>query len=724
MPITIAKDDNFPVRIFSSLGDDLLVESLSGEDRLGRPFEYHLNLVSQNHGLGFNDVVGQKVSVSLKLADGERWFHGYITEFSFAPPRDTYARYEAVIRPWFWFLSQTADCRIFQEKTVPDIIKEVFADNGMTDFEVQLSGTYRRWEYCVQYCESDFNFISRLMEQEGIYYYFKHTQDKHVMVLVDSASGHEVFTGYQTVQYGTQTQDDQFEDNLDFWTARQSIVPSTYASTDFNFETPKANMLAKSAVTSAHSNPLGDPEIFDYPGEYSIAGDGNENVKIRLQELQCQKEVLEVGGTCRGIASGYRFTLENHFREDQNQEYMVVSVSHSVNNASFISGSGEAAEVYRCQAEVISSSTPFRASRTTPKPIVQGPQTAIVVGLAGEEIHTDKFGRVKVQFHWDRYGTNDADSSCWVRVSQLWAGKTWGGIQLPRVNQEVIVSFMEGDPDRPIITGRVYNADFMPPYALPDNKTQSGIKSRSSKGGSADNFNEFRFEDKKGEEQIYVHAEKDLTTHVENDENRTTINTRTSLTGAEDNARPNETIETLQVLGQRKTDIQGNDLLEVSKGETGRKIDIKDGSYELTVDKVDHLITVKEGKSATLVNTGDISWEASKANISTDAKEGNISTEAGMGNISTKAKQGNITETADAGNITTKATAGKITIQAGQEINLKVGANSIKIDNTGITINGTMVTVQGKATAEVKSPATTVKGDGMLTLKGGITLIN
>ena len=490
MPIKIAKDDNFPVRISSSLGGDLLVESLSGEDRLGRPFEYHLNLLSQNHQLEFDKVVGQKVAVSVQLAKGVRWFHGFITDFSYAPPRDTYARYEATIRPWFWFLTQTADCRIFQEMKVPDIIKKVFGDNGMKDYEVKLSGTYRVWEYCVQYCESDFNFISRLMEQEGISYYFKHTDTEHTMVLADAPSAHATFPEYATVHYDSQPDKNQFGDNLDFWTVRQSIVPNTYTSIDFNFETPKANMLSKSVAKSKHASPLGDPEIFNYPGEYAVAADGNENVKIRLQELQCQQEVLQMEGTCRGIASGYLFTLKDHFREDQNKEYLVVSVSHQVNNASFISGSGQAAELYRCQAEVIGSKKPFRTARRTRKPIVQGPQTAIVVGPAGEEIHTDKFGRVKVQFHWDRYGKKDANSSCWVRVSQLWAGKSWGGIQLPRINQEVIVSFMEGDPDQPIITGRVYNADFMPPYDLPDNKTQSGIKSRSSKDASPDNFNE------------------------------------------------------------------------------------------------------------------------------------------------------------------------------------------------------------------------------------------
>jgi type VI secretion system secreted protein VgrG len=279
----------------------------------------------------------------------------------------------------------------------------------------------------------------------------------------------------------------------------------------------------------------------------------------------------------------------------------------------------------------------------------------------------------------------------------------------------VIVSFMEGDPDQPIITGRVYNADFMPPYDLPDNKTQSGIKSRSSKEASPDNFNEFRFEDKIGEEQIYLQAEKDLKTLVENNEDRTTINTRIVKVGDEDNNRPTETIETLQVFGKRIIDIRGNDGLTVSEGDEGRKIDIVDGSYELVVEKVDHIVTVQEGHSTTTVEAGNISWEAEAGNISTLAGGGDISTEASSGDISTEA---------GSGNISTKAAAGKITMEAMQEIELKVGTNSIKIDQTGITIKGTMVKVEGVASAELKSPMTTVKGDGTLILKGGITLIN
>ena len=692
-------DTNYPLRIKSPLAGDLLLASMTGEEEMGRPFVFHMELLSEKFDLHFDKVVGQKVTAILSLAEGKRFFNGYVTEFRYAGASGRFSRYQAVIRPWFWFLTRTADCRIFQEKKVPDIIKEVFRDNGMADFKDRLNGTYRKWEYCVQYRESDFDFVSRLMEQEGIYYFFEHEEGTHTLILADDIGAHSPFPNHAVVPFHAETDGMHAElaDHLDFWTTTQSVMPAKYASQDFNFKTPKVDLLSKFSVPNKHASPLGDPEIFDYPGEYPEPANGKKYVEIRLQELQCQHERVQAGGSCRGIAPGCLFTFEDYPREDQNKEYLVISVAHAINNMPFISGEGSTEELYRCQTEVMDKTKPFRTARQTPWPVVQGPQTAIVVGPSGEEIHTDEFGRVKVQFHWDRYGKKDENSSCWVRVSQLWAGTKWGGIHIPRIGQEVLVSFMEGDPDHPIITGRVYNADYMPPYGLPENKTQSGIKSRSSKEGSADNFNEFRFEDKKGEELIYLQAEKDLTTLVENDEQRTTINTRTVEVGAEDNTRPTETIESLQVFGKRLIDIRGNDGLTVSEGDKGRKIDIQDGSYELVIEKVDHLLTVKKGKSATVVDTG------------------NISTEAGKGNISTEAKLGNIT---------VKAAAGKITMEAAMEISMTVGPSSIKIDNSGITIKGPMLNIEGTAMAELKSPMTTVKGDGTLILKGGICLIN
>jgi len=300
------------------------------------------------------------------------------------------------------------------------------------------------------------------------------------------------------------------------WVVEKELKTGAYALNDFNFETPKASLLAKSVIPRAHA--AADFEVYDYPGEYEAHGDGETLAKVRIEELQSTYETLHAQATARGLCPGYLFTLQDHPREDQNREYLVTGMSCQMHAGDFGSGAAsEEDEHFSCSFTCIDSQTPYRPGRTTPKPLIQGPQTAIVVGPGGDEIYTDEHARVKVQFHWDRHGKADENSSCWVRVSQSWAGKEWGSIHIPRIGQEVIIEFLEGDPDRPIITGRVYNGDQVPPYALPGNKTQSGIKSRSSTGGGGANFNEIRFEDKKGSEEIYIHAEKDQKIIVEHD---------------------------------------------------------------------------------------------------------------------------------------------------------------------------------------------------------------
>ncbi len=656
----ILDDTNHPVHFESPLGSSLVVQSMSGDEALGRLFSFNLELLSHDFELHFDQIVGQKVTVSMDLTEGERHFNGYIAEFRYLGQTDRYARYQATLRPWLWFLTRTSDCRIFQEKKVPDIIKEVFRENGMSDFEDRLSGVYREWEYCVQYRETDFNFVSRLMEQEGIYYYFEHYKDKHFLVLADDVSTHKPFPGFETVPYFPPSGEMsvQERDHLQYWAVTQSIQPEQYAIQDFDFKKPRVDLLFRSDQPGDHAYPIKDPEIFDYPGEYVDSGDGRNYVKIRLQELRSQFETVNAGGPCRGMSAGCLFTLEDYPRDDQNKEYLVLSVSHQICDTGYISsGGGTAEELYRCQIAVMDTEMRYRQARSTPKPIVQGPQTAIVVGPENEEIHTDKFGRVKVQFHWDRYGESDENSSCWIRVSQLWAGEKWGGMHIPHMGQEVIVSFMEGDPDKPVITGCVYNADCMPPYHLPEHKTQSGIKSRSSKGGTKDDFNEFRFEDKKDAEEIYLHAEKDLTTVVENHERRTTYNTRNAVVGSEDNHRPSDPIEEVLIHGMRLVDVRGDDSLIVREGTVGRKVEVQNGDYELVVEEADYALKVNSGDAATEVSMGNISMQAS---------------------------------------------AGKITMEAAQAIELKVGGSSIKLDPTGVTIKGPMINIEGMAITNIK----------------------
>jgi type VI secretion system secreted protein VgrG len=524
-----------PIEVQSPLGDDVLIfRRMEASEELSRLFEFEIELLSEDKAIVLEDVIGQNLTVRLNVRNDEkRFFNGYVSRFSHVGSVGRYAQYRAVLRPWLWFLTRTSDCRIFQDISVPDIIKEICGEHGFSgDIEDALQETYEPWTYCVQYRETDFNFLARLMEQEGIYYYFKHEDGKHKLVLADAHGSHEPIPGYEEVPlFSSEDADLKELDHLYEWSVEQEFQSCAYALGDFDFERPRSDMVV--AASASHQHPMADLEIYDYPGDYCEPGakaeqfaarDFTDAGKVyagsRIHELQCRYERVTGRGNARGLYAGGLFELTECPREDQNREYLVVSVLHELEVSEYEttgSGAGTSEQTYSCRITALDSKRVFRPQRLTPKPIVQGPQTAVVTGPAGEEIWTDKYGRVKLQFPWDRYGKQDENSSCWVRVASVWAGKTWGGIQIPRIGQEVVVEFLEGDPDRPLITGRVYNGDNMPPYTLPDNQTQSGIKSRSTKTGGGANFNEFRFEDKKGEEELYLHAEKNHTNITEND---------------------------------------------------------------------------------------------------------------------------------------------------------------------------------------------------------------
>jgi type VI secretion system secreted protein VgrG len=508
------------VEIASPLGKDvLLFYHMTATEALGRLFEFEIDLLSDKPDIKFEDLLGQRITVRLEMAQGKkRYFSGHVSGFSQSGTVGDLFAYHATVHPWLWFLTRSVNCRIFQDKKIPDIIKEVFRGQGFTDYEEALSGNYQPWEYCVQYRESDFNFVSRLMEQEGIYYYFKHENDKHTLVLSDSSSSHQPFPGYEKLPYYPRDSALRRErDHIYDWRISQEIQPGICALNDFNFKTPKANLHVKSAIK--HDHVMAGMEVYDYPGRYLKTDEGETYARVRIEELQSGHEMLYGEANARGFSVGSLFQLTGYARKDQNREYLIASATHEIVSDVYetgVGGGGEA-DIYACSFTAVPSQQPFRPARATRKPVVRGPQTAIVVGPAGSEIYTDKYGRVKLKFHWDRYNKADENSSCWIRVAHLWAGAKWGAIHIPRIGQEVIVDFLEGDPDRPIVTGRVYNDDNMPPYDLPANATQSGIKSRSSKGGSPTNINELRFEDKKGEELIFIQAEKDEEIRVKND---------------------------------------------------------------------------------------------------------------------------------------------------------------------------------------------------------------
>jgi type VI secretion system secreted protein VgrG len=536
--------------------EDLRFESMTVSASLSMLGEMTLGLISEKPDLKPEDLLGKPVTVTLELRDDtKRHFHGYVTRFGLGVHRGRYHGYQATLRPWLWFLTRTSDCRIFQELTVPDIVKKVFEDHSIADFEFKLFRPYRKWSYCVQYRESDYNFVARLLEHEGIYWYFEHTDSAHKLVLVDSQSAHDAVAGYESLPYFENAAEAPPDtDHISRWHFARAVKTGLVVTTSYDFERPSTSLQVEKKKQRSYE--LSDYEQFDYQGDYSQADDGTHWVDNRVDELQSRFELLRGSSNAQGLSCGHLLKMARHPRDDQNAEYLVTAESVHAHQATGESGSSHD---YSCDFSAIPSAQQFRAPRRTPKPFVQGPQTAVVVGPSGDEIYTDKYGRVKVQFHWDRYGKKDEKSGCWVRVSQPWAGKNFGAIHTPRIGQEVVVDFLEGDPDQPIITGRVYNAEQMPPWELPANATQSGILTRSSKGGAYGNANAIRFEDRMGSEQLWIHAEKNQDIEVENDETHSVGHDRTKTIGND---------ETVHVKHDRTETVDNNEKITIGVDRT------------------------------------------------------------------------------------------------------------------------------------------------------------
>jgi type VI secretion system secreted protein VgrG len=507
--------------------DALLLQSLTGHEAISRLFSYELELLAyDDDSITFKNIVGQNVTITIQLPDGTpRYINGYVSRFSQGGTDERYfTHYFAQVVPWLWFLTRQADCRIFQNKSAPDIISDVFGLFGFAKFRKSLNATYPTLEYCVQYRETAFNFVSRLMEEFGIFYYFDHsTQGEHTMVLADSSTGIKPCPD-SPFSYGTVVGGLEDPGVVSTWHAEQELRTGKYTVTDYNFKTPSTSLLANepTVVTVSPNNGL---EVFDYPGLHTTLDEGMTVAKIRMQEEETSHLVATGSSNCRGFTSGYTFELRNHDRADQNTAYLLTEVQQVASAGDTYVAGTEGTEHYSNHFTCIPSSVTYRPARVTPKPFVQGPQPALVVGKSGEEIWTDNYGRVKVQFYWDRLGQKNENSSCWIRVSHPWAGQGWGSISIPRIGQEVIVDFLEGDPDRPIIMGRVYNAEQMPPYGLPASQVISGLKTNSTKGGGG--YNEMSMDDTKGKEQITIHAQYDMGTTVENDDTQTVHNNRT-----------------------------------------------------------------------------------------------------------------------------------------------------------------------------------------------------
>ncbi|QEH33324.1 Phage-related baseplate assembly protein [Aquisphaera giovannonii] len=788
-----------PIAVTTPLGPDvLLLQAVSGTESLSGLFSFRLELLAESETeIPFEKVLGQSATVSFLTADGdERYINGILSRFSqgrrvpsgLGPGFLTC--YYAELVPRAWLLTRRTQSRIFQQMTVPEILKQVLT--GL-DAAYQLQGTYKARDYCVQYRESDFAFASRLMEEEGIYYFFQHEPGGHKMVVGDTPQSHDDVPGdpaliFEEVRGGLRE-----EDRIFSWEKTQELRSAKVTLWDHCFELPGQNLEAvKSTVDSVQAGrvahklklPANDPlELYDYPGAYAqrfdgispgggdragdvqnIFEDNGRTAGIRMQQEAARALLIRGKSTCPQLIAGYKFSLTRHFNGDG--AYVITGVSHAASMGDAYVSASDAPPSYENSFQCIPAALPFRPERTTPRPTVEGTQTAVVVGNAGDEIFTDKYGRVKVQFPWDRHGKRDADSSCWIRVATPWAGKQWGMVHIPRVGQEVVVAFEEGDPDRPIIVGSVYNADQMPPYALPANMTQSGIKSRSSKGGSGANFNEIRLEDKKGSELLSIHAEKDQSISVENDESHTvghdrsktidhdeTTHVKHDRTETVDN---NETItigvnrvekvganETIAIGANRTETVGSNESITVTLTRT-RMVGVNESinvgaAQEITVGGL-RAVTVGAAQTITVgaaqaVTVGGGQTESFGGKHTQTVGKTQTVTVGSDGSYTIGGKRD--TSVGKDDNLNVK---NKLTVEAGDEIILKTGSASITLKSGGtIEIKGTSITIEGSTKIEEKAPNITsdasaknlVKGamvnaeaSGINTIKGSLVKIN
>ena len=628
--------------------DGLFVQALSGSEGMDMLFHFELACRSNDDALDLKAALGLHLSVTLGADAAVRPIDGMCARIRQRPAEAGFAVYLVELRPWLWWLTLSSDNRIFQNKSVPDIVEAVFAGGGYTDYELQLSASYTARDYCVQYGETDFAFVARLLEEEGIHYFFKHETGSHTLVLADSADAYPACAGPATVKFAPAATGGRELQAIQSGELAQEAVSTAFKGTDFAFVTPDTSLLASAEAGAAQ------PGLYEYPGGWITKSAGDALVKKRADALGAGARTLHGDSDHRGLAPGHSFTLEGHGRDDANAEWVLREVSHDASH-----------ERYANRFVAFPKDVTTRPARRTPRPRIHGSQTAIVVGKSGEEIWTDEHGRVKLQFHWDREGKNDENSSCWVRVAQSWSGKGWGAQFIPRVGQEVVVSFLDGDPDRPLVTGCVYNGSNALPYALPGSQTQSGIKTESSKGGAG--FNEIRFEDKKDAEELYLHAQKDMKTEVLND--------------ASVQVKQNQTIEVQE----------GNRTLTVAKGNLSTAVDT--GNETLTV-KGTRGVTVDGAETHT--NKADFTHDAG-ANYTLTIK----------------------------GNLTIDV-SGSVTIKAGTTFNAEAGTAFTNKAGTALTNKaGTDLTNDAGVSLTNKAGASqTVDGGGMLTLKGGLVKIN
>ncbi|SAK83111.1 Rhs element Vgr protein [Caballeronia calidae] len=731
-------------RIFtldSPHGDDLKFHRLDGEEALGRLFEFRIDALADSHSLSLRDMLGKPVTVRIEQQDGSmRYLNGIVARATLAGRRaQRHYGYELTVRPWLWLATRRTDCRIFQNCTVPEIVQSVLAPYGFP-VEQHLTESYVPREYCVQYNESDAAFVSRLMEFEGIYYYFRHAEETHTLMLCDAMSSHAALPGYATIPYVAQDRTAiADEEHIDSWLPAQEVSVGKHQTSDYDYTKPRADLSAQKLDPRGHEHD--SFASFEWPGGYRDDAPGAHYSRVRLEEQQAEHERASAGTDVRGAAPGFLFTLAHCPRADQNREYLIVRCRYRFQENAYASDQGGEAVVHATQMLVQPSSLPYRPPRETPRPRTSGPQTATVVGPPGEEIWTDPYGRVKLQFRWDRYGRSDQDSSCWVRVSSPWAGSGFGGVQIPRVGDEVVVDFLNGDPDQPIVTGRVFNGERMPPWGLPASATQSGMLSRSSPGGTTEHANALRFEDRRGAEQLWMHAERNFDAETEQDHTLSVGHDHTHSVGNDEtmqvtnnrqrNVGQNETVNigqhrVAQIGGNETHGVGGNRTRTVGKNETVTVGANRDATIGGT-----HKETVAQGKTETIGEGKTLSVAQMYHTTSQDMKTVVASTHTEeIGTRTSTIAHAHVLDVGGAQSVNVGAShtmnvQQTVLVSAGDELALVCGASSIVMRSDGtIQIQGVNVESTGSDSHCVRGKNVSSSASGEHTVEGMILKLN
>ena len=701
--------DNRFMRVDSALGKDaFFLRRLKATESFSQLFTIDVDLLSYDAGIRAEDIIGTHIATFIGTNGIQpRPLNGFVKSFSYTglEKRGLYG-YKAELVPWLWFLDKRTNCRVFQNQNIQKIIESVFTELGFNDFSFSLIDIHQPFEYCVQYQESDFHFVSRLLEQEGLFYFFEHKPDKHILHIADNTA---IFTflDEKTIEHSSDSRAKHF---LDIWQHRFQYCSGAFAQTDYNFENANLSLLTETP-TSIKLNNNSALERFEFPGNYNESQRGQTLTRIRMQQEEAGYQVISAGGNFHQLEIGKKFKLRSDEAvADDKKNFTISEIRHEAFEGSYVDDDkkeeGGVESSYKNYFVCLPEEVTYRPPLKTAKPRIDGVQTALVVGKPGDEIYTDKYGRIKLQFYWDRYGQKNESSSCWVRVATAWAGPKWGTLNIPRVGQEVVVTFVNGDPDQPLVIGSVYNSKNMPPVTLPEGKHYSGMRSRSAKGG-AESFSEFSVDDSEGGEQIKVHAKKDYNATVGN--NLTSSVTADASYNVDGNS--SSTVKgnnTASVIGNSTSSVQGNHDYSVQGNRSGTvagnltentsgKADVVIGSHESRNVGANQDVTIGANQVAIIGANQTVNVGANQETIISGNHSVGVT---GSQEISALSRNVVIStdSTTSALNVSINGTASISLSVAGSNITinpagitLSMGASSVKIDAVGVSVMGPMI---------------------------------